>query len=205
MKELGGCRVWDWKPQQIEAMLVKLGLEERTIDERTGTRRRRKNAVRRQASPQNGVHQHAGVMGDWTNGLGLHSHAPFHGHAHAHHVATTAATMSRPYDTMMADEGGNTAAAASTAPPAYTSDQENEYLDQIFGRADARCSSLSSDESMEVMYEHEDAPSNHQQCSERAALMQPPPQPQPQQSQQQQQQLEHRQQQHQQPQQVQTQ
>jgi len=113
MKETGGCRVWDWKPQHIEAMLVKLGIEEPTPDDKSGTRRKRK-AARRRAS-QNGHHaQH--VMADWSNGLGLH---PFHGHPH--HVAAARQT---PFE--MIDE-------ASMAP-AFTSEQENEYLDQIFNK-----------------------------------------------------------------------
>ncbi|KXX77554.1 hypothetical protein MMYC01_207020 [Madurella mycetomatis] len=137
MKENGGCRVWDWKPQHIEAMLVKMGMEEPTIDEKTGTRRRKKVA-RRRASPQNGSHQHSAMMGDWSNGLGLHQ--AFQGHAH--HVA---AGRQAPYD-MIPDD-------ASIAPT-FTSEQENEYLDQIFSKPIKTEGSLSP-ETMELTYDDE--------------------------------------------------
>src|SRR4051794_36938498 len=78
MKENGGCRVWDWKPQHVEAMLVKLGMEEPTVDEKSGSRRRKNKVARRRAGSQNG-HHHSNIMGDWSNGLGLH-HPGFHGH-----------------------------------------------------------------------------------------------------------------------------
>lgn len=172
MKENGGCRVWDWKPQHIEAMLVKMGLEEPTIDEKTGNRRRKNKMARRRASPQNGGHQHPNVMGDWSNGLGLHP--PFHGHAH--HVATG---RQAPYD-MIPDD-------ASIAPT-FTSEQENEYLDQIFSKPVKTEGSLSP-ENMELSYD-DDASSQRsagreisQQRSERVArqaceqLMQQQPQP----------------------------
>lgn len=137
MKENGGCRVWDWKPQHIEAMLVKMGMEEPTIDEKTGTRRRKKVA-RRRASPQNGGHQHSAMMGDWSNGLGLHQ--AFQGHAH--HVA---AGRQAPYD-MIPDD-------ASIAPT-FTSEQENEYLDQIFSKPTKTEDSLSP-ETMDLTYDDE--------------------------------------------------
>ncbi|KAK4195843.1 hypothetical protein QBC40DRAFT_315157 [Triangularia verruculosa] len=151
MKEGGGCRVWDWKPQHIEAMLVKLGMEEPTIDEKTGTRRRKNKAARRRATSQNN-HHHTNVMGDWSNGLGLH-HPAFQGHAH--HVATAAAARQASYD-MISDD-------ASTAPH-FSSEQENEYLDQIFEKSGKVEGSLSP-ETMELPYE-DDAASQHSTARE---------------------------------------
>jgi len=145
MKENGGCRVWDWKPQHVEAMLVKLGIEEATVDEKTGARRRKQKMARRRAS-QNGHHHPPGVMGDWSNGLGLH---PFQGHPH--HVGAP-----RHFD-MMNDE--------ANMAPAFTAEQENEYLDQIFNKQMKAESSLSP-EVMELGYDDSRAPprefNNHQ-------------------------------------------
>ncbi|KAK0617858.1 hypothetical protein B0T17DRAFT_642778 [Bombardia bombarda] len=144
MKENGGCKVWDWKPQHIEAMLVKLGAEEPTIDEKTGTRRRKNKAARRQANSQNGVHHHhpSSVMNDWSNGLGLHP--AFQGHAH--HVVTAASGRQASFD-ILSDE-------ASIAPT-FTSEQENEYLDQIFNKP-ARPEGSLSPELMEITYNDDD-------------------------------------------------
>ncbi|KAK3942782.1 hypothetical protein QBC46DRAFT_379428 [Diplogelasinospora grovesii] len=123
MKENGGCKVWDWKPQHVEAMLVKLGIDEPTVDEKTGSRRRRNKMAHRIAharGPQ--YHQHnATVMQDWSSGLGLHP--AFQGHAQ-HVAAGSAARHMSNYD-MMDDANG-------TGAPAYSQEQENEYLDQIF-------------------------------------------------------------------------
>ncbi|KAK3906997.1 hypothetical protein C8A05DRAFT_11207 [Staphylotrichum tortipilum] len=137
MKENGGCRVWDWKTQHIIAMLVKMGLEEPSINQKNGTRRRRQQkAARRQGSPQPGGPP---VMGEWPpNGLGLH-HPAFHGHAH-HVAAQAAARQSQPYDGMMA--GGYPMQSVLT--PA----QEDELLDQVFSNVKAE-RSLSPDESMD--------------------------------------------------------
>ncbi|KAK4672475.1 hypothetical protein QC763_103420 [Podospora pseudopauciseta] len=151
MKESGGCRVWDWKPQHIEAMLVKLGMEEPTVDEKTGTRRRKNKAARRRATSQNS-HHNTHVMGDWSNGLGLH-HPAFQGHAH--HVAAAAAARQASYD-MMSDD-------ASTAPQ-FSSEQENDYLDQIFNKTPKVEDSMSP-ESMELAYE-DDAASQHSAARE---------------------------------------
>ncbi|KAL2133831.1 hypothetical protein VTI74DRAFT_1597 [Chaetomium olivicolor] len=128
MKENGGCKVWDWKPQHIETMLVKMGLEEEKLDEKTGTRRRRKVA-RRHASPQNGGHP---AMGDWPNGPGV-NHPTFHGHAQ--HVAAQAAHM-------MGDD--------FAAPPNLTPSREDALIDQIFSRTNPE-RSLSPDGSMESL------------------------------------------------------
>ncbi|KAK3393666.1 hypothetical protein B0H63DRAFT_516840 [Podospora didyma] len=137
MKENGGCRVWDWKPQHVEAMLVKLGMEEATVDEKTGTRRRKNKAARRRASSQNGHHHNANVMNDWSNGLGLHP--AFQGHAH--HVG---APTRQPSFDMMSDD-------ASIAPT-FSSEQENDYLDHIFSKQVKPENSLSP-EIMELSYE----------------------------------------------------
>lgn len=160
MKENGGCRVWDWKPQHIEAMLVKLGMEEPTVDEKSGTRRRKNKAARRRVNSSND-HHHANVMGDWSNGLGLHP--AFQGHAH--HVAAAAAARQTSFD-MISDVASNA--------PTFSSEQENEYLDQIFNKSVKMEGSLSP-EVMDLAYD-DDASSQHstmrepnQQRSERVA------------------------------------
>ncbi|KAK3383066.1 hypothetical protein B0T24DRAFT_515231 [Lasiosphaeria ovina] len=136
MKENGGCRVWDWKPQHVEAMLVKLGMEEPTVDEKTGTRRRKNKAARRRAGSQNGHHHASNVMNDWSNGLGLHP--AFQGHPH--HVA---AARQASFDIISDD--------ASIAPT-FSSEQENEYLDHIFQKQ-AKVEHSLSPEIMELSYE----------------------------------------------------
>jgi hypothetical protein len=127
MKEMGGCRVWEWKKPHIVAMLVKLGLEEETVNEKTGSRRRRqKAAARRQGSPQAGGHA---VMGDWSNGLGLHP--TFHGHGHAHQVAAN----------MMAGDDFQ-------QRPNLTPKQEEDLIEQVFRDVKPE-RSLSPDDGME--------------------------------------------------------
>ncbi|KAK4129387.1 hypothetical protein N657DRAFT_640002 [Parathielavia appendiculata] len=128
MKEMGGCRVWDWKKPHIVAMLVKLGLEEETVNEKTGSRRRKQKAARRHGSPQVGG-GHA-VMGDWSNGLGVHP--TFRGHAHAHHVAA---------NNMMADD-------FAAQPPNMSPKHEDDFINQVFAEVKAE-RSLSPDDSME--------------------------------------------------------
>ncbi|KAM7193559.1 hypothetical protein V8F20_008332 [Naviculisporaceae sp. PSN 640] len=142
MKENGGCRVWDWKPQHIEAMLVKLGMEEPTIDEKTGTRRRKNKTARRRAGSQNGhsYHHHASsVMNDWSNGLGLHP--AFQGH----HVPQHAGGPRAPSFEMLSDE-------ASSTPPTFTPQQEEEYLNQIFDSSKIKAEGSPSPELMELTY-----------------------------------------------------
>ncbi|KAK2073840.1 hypothetical protein P8C59_008087 [Phyllachora maydis] len=50
MKELGGCKCWDWKPPHIEAQLVKMGFVEATVDGKSGARRRKNKIGRRRAA-----------------------------------------------------------------------------------------------------------------------------------------------------------
>lgn len=145
MKENGGCKVWDWKPQHIEAMLVKLGMEEPTIDEKTGTRRRKKTA-RRRANSQNGHHHHhhaSSVMNDWSNGLGLHP--AFQGHHVSHHAGAARASSFE----MLSDE-------ASSIAPTFSSEQENEVLDQIFNSNKIKPEGSMSPELMELAYGEDD-------------------------------------------------
>jgi hypothetical protein len=145
MKESGGCRVWDWKKPHVISMLVKMGLEEQQVNEKSGTRRRRlQKAARRQGSPQNGGQS---VMGDWTNGLGL-QHPAYH--AHAHHVAAGAAARGgQPYNTMAADE--------FAGPVNMTQKQEDDLIEQVFNEVKAE-RSLSPDEGMEgLSYNNDDA------------------------------------------------
>ncbi|KAK3694921.1 hypothetical protein B0T22DRAFT_87258 [Podospora appendiculata] len=138
MKENGGCKVWDWKPQHIEAMLVKLGMEEPTIDDKTGTRRRKNKAARRRAGSQNSHHQNP--MNDWPNGLGL-QHSAFQGHPQ--HVGSVAAARQTSFD-MLSDE-------ASSVGPNFSAEQENDYLDQIFNK-NIKVEGSLSPELMEMAY-----------------------------------------------------
>jgi len=139
MKENGGCRVWDWKKPHVAAMLVKMGLEEETMNEKTGTRRRRQKAARRQASPHQNGGGHA-VMGDWSNGLGLY-------HGHAHHVAAGAAARAQgqqPFDAMMGGGGDD----HFGGPPHLTPKQEEDLINDVF--RDVKMErSLSPDDSMD--------------------------------------------------------
>ena len=152
MKENGGCKVWDWKPQHIEAMLVKMGKEEAAVDEKTGTRRRKNKVARRRGDSQNGGHHHhhnpSSVMNDWSNGLGLHP--AFQGHGH--HVSHAAAARQASFE-MMSDD-------ASIAPT-FSSEQENEYLDQIFSNNNSKVKSEGSlsPELMELSYTDDDGAS----------------------------------------------
>ncbi|KAK4229691.1 hypothetical protein QBC38DRAFT_507972 [Podospora fimiseda] len=155
MKENGGCRVWDWKPQHIEAMLVKLGMEEPTVDEKSGSRRRKnKVASRRRAGSQN-THHHSNIMGDWSKGLGLH-HAGIHGHP---------GNMSSRQASFDMDD--------ISVAPTFSSEQENEYLDHIFNNKQVKMDGSLSPEVMELSYDDESSQSNirepNQQRSERVA------------------------------------
>ena len=87
MKEKGGCKVWDWKPQHISAMLIKLGLEDVKVEEKTGIRRRKKLEKRKHTSSASHgttaystphIQQH-NMVPDWSGGsigLGLHNVFP---------------------------------------------------------------------------------------------------------------------------------
>lgn len=139
MKENGGCRVWDWKRAHIESMLVKLGMEELVPAEKTGSRRLRKKAVRRQASPHPGAAPVMPGPGDWpSNGLGLH-HGGFHHHAH-HIAAGAAARQAQAYDNLMAE--------GFPSPPHLTPVQQDELIDQVFSNVKVE-RSLSPDDAME--------------------------------------------------------
>ncbi|KAL2271020.1 hypothetical protein VTJ83DRAFT_391 [Remersonia thermophila] len=170
MKENGGCRCWDWKPQHIEAMLVKLGYEEPVKDEKTGSRRRRqqKAAARRQGSPQQ---QHAAppqqplVMGthgvpsgDWTGATGLGLHPGYLNHGHAQYIAAAAAAVARqghPYHPQPQPQQQqhqhlvNGAAGLALpedfpVPPSLTSKQEEDLVNDIF--KNGRCLTPEEDE-----------------------------------------------------------
>ncbi|KLU88519.1 hypothetical protein MAPG_07504 [Magnaporthiopsis poae ATCC 64411] len=47
LAEMGGGKVWPWKPAQIEGHLVILGLEEKLVDEKNSLRRKRREAQRK--------------------------------------------------------------------------------------------------------------------------------------------------------------
>lgn len=125
MKEMGGCQVWDWKRAHIISMLVKMGLEEPTVNEKTGTRRRKqKAAARRQGSPPSSA-GHPSMMGDWPpTSLGL-PHTPYH--AQAQHVANAAAVRQQHhhhglYDGMMMDG----------FPTIITPKQEEDLMNDLY-------------------------------------------------------------------------
>ncbi|KAL2259713.1 hypothetical protein VTK26DRAFT_6515 [Humicola hyalothermophila] len=151
MKENGGCKVWDWKPQHIEAMLVKMGLEERVPDPNTGSRRRKQKLQRRQASPQQHGGQPSNPVGDWHNGLGLHPHPGFP--AHPHHMAGGAGMVPEPM------------------APTLTPEQEDEVLEQIYSKpgAGAEERSVSPDSGMDYGYDEDGESKDHRQQSERVA------------------------------------
>ncbi|KAJ9152043.1 hypothetical protein NKR23_g2725 [Pleurostoma richardsiae] len=52
MKDMGGCKSWEWKPAHIELKLVQLGMLEPTIDEQSKVRRRKRAAARRRSNAQ---------------------------------------------------------------------------------------------------------------------------------------------------------
>ncbi len=50
MNESGGAMAWEWKSEHVEAMLVKLGFEEVTVDEKTKLRKRKRSVQNKQAA-----------------------------------------------------------------------------------------------------------------------------------------------------------
>ncbi|KAL1839420.1 hypothetical protein VTJ49DRAFT_1521 [Mycothermus thermophilus] len=180
MKENGGCRCWDWKPQHIEAMLVKLGYEEPVKDEKTGSRRRRqqKAAARRQGSPQQ---QHpappqqplvmgtpAAPTGDWTGATGLGLHPGYPNHAHAQYIAAAARQGHHPYHPQQQPQhqqhfvngaAGLAVPEEFAVPPSLTAKQEEDLVSDIF--KDSRCLTPEEDEEegmQGVAYENGAAP-----------------------------------------------
>jgi len=138
MKKLGGARVWEWRPQHLEAKLVALGLEEPTIDEKSHTRRRKRAAQRRRATSQN--QPSPAITGDWTNGLGLHQpplvHSsqgyPMAAHPAAYDVANHSAYMA----------------------PNLTPEQNDKIIDEIFkGSIKSEPDGTITPDAMEVVYE----------------------------------------------------
>lgn len=114
MKELGGAQIWEWKPQHIESQLVKMGLEEPTMDEATKLRRRNRLAERKRAAQQQ--HQHNAMM-SWGRPVDMpHAQYPF-----PHHMTAPPTT----YEVMP----GTTMALSDE--PEYTTEQEDQVLDQL--------------------------------------------------------------------------
>ncbi|KAH8899243.1 hypothetical protein GQ53DRAFT_801828 [Thozetella sp. PMI_491] len=111
LKEIGGCECWEWKPEHIETKLVKKGLMEASLDEKTGIRRRRKNAhPRRRVTPAApySQHMHNVMGGHWQTGLGLQP-------------TTFDRPMQQSYD--MLNDAGHVSAQESVS---------DELIDQIF-------------------------------------------------------------------------
>jgi hypothetical protein len=174
MKELGGCKCWDWKPQHIEAQLVKMGLVEATVDDKTGTRRRKQKMARRRANTINtpphhmAMHHHhpamhmahhpamqpqhhmtpPHVMNDWTGGLGVPMAAlPMSRHPSydAHLVMAQAPEDLSPPPMVI-------------PPPTFTTEEEESYLDQIFhsGAKPQGDSSMSPEDMNSLAFDDED-------------------------------------------------
>lgn len=139
MKKLGGARVWEWRPQHLEAKLVTLGLEEPNIDERTHSRRRKRAAQRRRASSQN--QQNSAIMPDWTNGLGVQVPHPMIQPPHSYPMGPQPSqyeVVSHP----------------NCLTPNFTPEQNEKILDDIFkGAIKAEPEGTITPDGMEIVYE----------------------------------------------------
>ena len=114
MKELGGCKIWNWSAADVEARLVKLGYEEPKMDDDSRRRNRKRNAYNKRRANARQELQYG-----WHNMPGMHQPQyplPQLG-------GPQQATNRSSYD-MMSD-------TVSTGLPQYTSDQENDLLEQL--------------------------------------------------------------------------
>ena len=130
MKELGGGKVWNWSAADVEAKLIKLGFEEAKMDDETKRRQRRRNnannrrrsaaaAARQQHDPHGLLWQH--MSG---NGLSGQQQQAHHRQYALPQLPTGGGQQHAAYD-MMSDT------VSTAALPQYTSDQENDILDQL--------------------------------------------------------------------------
>lgn len=137
MKEKGGCKVWDWKPQHISAMLIKLGLEDAKVEEKTGTRRRKKLEKRKHTSSASHggtaystpYIQQQSMVGDWSGapvGLGLHNVFP-NNHSQQQPLMSMGSASRHPSHEQHFYEVPN-----DEIFPQLTSEQYYETVDQIF-------------------------------------------------------------------------
>ncbi|KAA8636194.1 hypothetical protein SMACR_04989 [Sordaria macrospora] len=134
MKEKGGCKIWDWKPQHISAMLIKLGLEDAKIEEKTGTRRRKKLEKRKHTS--SALHggaaystPHQNMVPDWSGGsvgLGLHNVFP-NNHPQQQTMVNMVSTTRQP-----SHEQSFYELRSDERFPQLTSEQYYETVEQIF-------------------------------------------------------------------------
>ena len=111
MRELGGGQCWNWTPQLIEAKLIDLGFEEANIDEKTKTRKRRRQARQRRAVAQ----QNQAILPGsehWVNGLGLHPGAVMHA-------------------PMQHDDGSED---PEDMMPSYTEHQRDQYIEEVVSK-----------------------------------------------------------------------
>ncbi|KAK3354681.1 hypothetical protein B0H65DRAFT_20792 [Neurospora tetraspora] len=137
MKEKGGCKVWDWKPQHISAMLIRLGLEDAKVEEKTGIRRRKKLEKRKHTSSASHggtaystPHmQQQNMVADWSEGsvgLGLHNVFP-NNHSQQQPMMNMVSTSrqpshEQPFYELTSDERF----------PQLTSEQYYDTVEQIF-------------------------------------------------------------------------
>lgn len=127
LKELGGARCYNWTETLIETKLIDLGYEERDINEQTNTRKRKRAARRRKAIES----RQSSQFGEpWpVSGLGLQH--PFH-------------TPSQATDDM------------EDYMPDYTSEQRDEYIENVLSRATpGQIISSPDEDAMDVTYERE--------------------------------------------------
>ncbi|EGO51653.1 hypothetical protein NEUTE1DRAFT_125320 [Neurospora tetrasperma FGSC 2508] len=146
MKEKGGCKVWDWKPQHISAMLIKLGLEDAKVEEKTGIRRRKKLEKRKHTSPA--LHggtaystphfQHQNMVAGWSEGsvgLGLRHVFPDN-HSQQQPLMNTISTSQQPSHGQSFYE-----LTSDEKFPQLTSEQLYETIDQMYNVAEDEMSS----------------------------------------------------------------
>ncbi|KAL0465384.1 hypothetical protein QR685DRAFT_558023 [Neurospora intermedia] len=137
MKEKGGCKVWDWKPQHISAMLIKLGLEDAKVEEKTGIRRRKKLEKRKHTSPvlyggtaySTPHFQHQNMVAGWSEGsvgLGLRHVFPDN-HSQQQPLMNTVSTSQQPSHGQSFYE-----LTSDEKFPQLTSEQLYETIDQMY-------------------------------------------------------------------------
>lgn len=116
MKEFGGCKVWNWKEQNIESRAVFLGLVEPVVDDKTKIRKRRQRVPgQRKVSAQAQAHELHVI--DYANGLG--AQIPSYG-AHPVFQGTRRPSYEMPLEDFV------------EPPPQFTDEQKSEIIESIF-------------------------------------------------------------------------
>ena len=117
MKDYGGCKVWPWKEQNLEARAVFLGLVEPVVDDKTKIRKRKQRVTsqsHRRISAQ--AQAHEAQMVEYASGLG--AQLPPYG-LHSAFQGTRRPSFEPPLDDYV-------------EPPHFTQEQANEIVDGIF-------------------------------------------------------------------------